>query len=63
MPPGTAGTIIRYRRPEAPWSVATMVISGDEELVKVQIDRLLALGYSIVDSGQSPSPALVSKAL
>ncbi len=52
----TESFTIRYRRPEAPWSVVKMVVPGTDA-VKSQIDRLKALGYSIIDvEPASPLP-------
>ena len=40
-----------------------MVVTGDTDAVQKQLDRLKALGYSIVDTEQSPpdEPILFSK--
>jgi hypothetical protein len=40
---------IRYRRPEAMWSVARMVVDGEPERVRSQIKRLTNLGYTVID--------------
>jgi hypothetical protein len=39
---------IRYRRPEAPSSIAVMGVNGAAEAI-AQMDRLRALGYTIHD--------------
>jgi len=44
---------IRYRRPEAPWSVVKMVVPH-ADAATAQIDRLKALGYSIIDVEPAP---------
>jgi hypothetical protein len=50
--------VIRYRRPEAPWSLIEMTVPNGEEAAQMQRMRLVALGYSVVDV--SPSiPAAV----
>jgi|KBSMisStandDraft_5_1062788.scaffolds.fasta_scaffold1143100_1 hypothetical protein len=41
---------IRYRRPDAPWSVVNMTIPDNgEAAVLLQQTRLETLGYSIID--------------
>jgi hypothetical protein len=41
---------IRYRRPDAPWSVVNMTIPDNgEAAVLFQQTRLETLGYSIID--------------
>jgi hypothetical protein len=40
---------IRYRRPDAPWSVAVTAMTGTVETVTMHVDRLRALGYKIHD--------------
>lgn len=41
---------IRYRRPDAPWSVVNMTIPNNAEAaVLLQQTRLETLGYSIID--------------
>jgi hypothetical protein len=40
---------IRYRRPEALWSLAKMTLSTDFAGATLQIARLRALDYRIVD--------------
>ena len=40
---------IRYRRPDAPWSVVVMVVPSGADNATTQMNRLKALGYSIVD--------------
>jgi hypothetical protein len=40
---------IRYRRPEAPWSVVVMVVPGEAEAALMQVQRLRALGYTVFD--------------
>ena len=40
---------IRYRRPDAPWSVVTMIVPSGAEDTMIQKQRLKRLGYSIVD--------------
>jgi hypothetical protein len=39
---------IRYRRPEAPWSMVKMTVPSGEE-AQIQTARLEALGYSVMD--------------
>lgn len=39
---------IRYRRPEAPWSLSLMT-TPDAKEAAVQIGRLTALGYRVED--------------
>ncbi len=47
---------IRYRRPQAPWSVVKMAVPGAEAAL-AQVKRLKALGYSIIDvEPTSPRP-------
>jgi hypothetical protein len=45
----TQSHTIRYRRPEAPWSVVVMVIPGGNDATLAQIQRLRALGYAVID--------------
>ena len=40
---------IRYRRPDAPWSVVTMIVPGGADDAIAQIQRLKTLCYVIVD--------------
>ena len=40
---------IRYRRPDAPWSVVVMVVPSGVDNATAQMSRLRTLGYSIVD--------------
>ena len=40
---------IRYRRPDAPWSVVVMVVPSGADDAMAQMQRLKTLGYSIVD--------------
>ena len=42
------GIVIRYRRPEAPWSVVMMTVPNEVE-AEIQTTRLKKLGYSLVD--------------
>jgi hypothetical protein len=44
----TESFTIRYRRPQEPWSVVKMLTPSAEETL-IQVKRLKALGYSIVD--------------
>jgi hypothetical protein len=54
----TENFTIRYRRPQAPWSVVKMVVPGAAQAT-AQIDRLKALGYSIIDvEPASPKPQI-----
>jgi len=53
----TESFTIRYRRPQAPWSVVKMVVPG-AGAATAQIDRLKALGYSIIDV-EPVSPKIV----
>jgi len=39
---------IRYRRPETPWSLSQMT-TPDAKEAAIQVDRLVALGYSVAD--------------
>lgn len=39
---------IRYRRPDAPWSLLQMT-APDAKGAAAQVDRLLALGYQVAD--------------
>jgi hypothetical protein len=39
---------IRYRRPETPWSLSRMTTPSAEQAA-IQIHRLAALGYAVVD--------------
>jgi len=57
--PITESFTIRYRRPEAPWSVVRTVVPG-AEATKTQVDRLKALGYSIIDVEPAAPPPLVA---
>ena len=50
----TQSITIRYRRPDAPWSVGRMVVPGGSEAAAVHIERLKALGYAIVDAVTTP---------
>ncbi len=47
---------IRYRRPEAPWSLTQMTTQTAEDAA-TQIQRLIALGYSVTDVTPSLAPA------
>ncbi len=52
---------IRYRRPDAPWSVVVMVVpSGVDEAI-TQMNRLRTLGYSIVDVSPTLPEATLAK--
>jgi hypothetical protein len=55
--------IIRYRRPEAPWSVVHMTVPNGADATKVQTMRLEALGYSIIDVTPPFSPVASTPAL
>ena len=48
---------IRYRRPDAPWSVVNMTIPDDAEALLFQQTRLETLGYSIIDVTPPIQPA------
>lgn len=39
---------IRYRRPETPWSLSGMTVPNGGEAA-LQVKRLIALGYSVVE--------------
>jgi hypothetical protein len=39
---------IRYRRPETPWSLSQMT-TPDAKEASIHVDRLVALGYQVVD--------------
>ena len=47
---------IRYRRPEAPWSLAKMTVPNGEEAALAQKARLEALGYWVIDIAPSIPP-------
>ncbi|MEI9996004.1 MAG: hypothetical protein WDM91_15520 [Rhizomicrobium sp.] len=49
---------IRYRRPEAPWSVVVMVVPNGADMALAQVQRLRALGYAVFDVTPAlPDPA------
>ena len=46
---------IRYRRPETPWSLTQMTTQSAEDAA-LQVQRLVALGYSVTDVTPSLAP-------
>ena len=50
---------IRYRRPETPWSLTQMTTQTAEDAA-LQVQRLVALGYSVTDVTPSLAPAAVA---
>jgi hypothetical protein len=53
---------IRYRRPEAPWSLVKMTVPDGDEATQIQKSRLEALGYSVIDVTSS-IPSTIQKSL
>ncbi len=49
--------IVRYRRPQAPWSAVSMVVPGADATM-MQVKRLKALGYTIIDVEPAQSTPL-----
>jgi hypothetical protein len=58
--PTATSYTMRYRRPEAPWSVGRMVVPDGAEAAALQKARLEALGYSVIDV-TPPLPPLTAK--
>lgn len=41
--------VIRYRRPETPWSLSRVTVEGGAAKAAAQVERLVRLGYAVAE--------------